>query len=419
MKVFKFGGASIRNSEAVANMCNIIAAHIDESLVVVVSAMGKTTNALEQVLQTYSRQGNFEEELTQLKNYHLEILKKLIVDHENPVYLSIEHCFDRLTEKVSERFASFNQKYDQVVSFGEIISSTIIAAYLKSQNINVEWVDARQYIRTDEQFREAKVDWQETNHRIQTLENHLQSAPVITQGFIGGTVSGFTSTLGREGSDFTAAIFASALQARSLTIWKDVPGVLNADPKRWRETIKFDELSYQEAAEMTYYGASVIHPKTIKPLAEKSIPLLVRSFDFPAEAGTIIHHCNIHEPIPAIIFKPQQTLVTFKMKDLDFINEKNLSIIFHVLDKMNIRINMMQNSAVSFTVCFDDYPVKLDELLEYLASDFDIRYNQNLMLITIKNYDQQSIDQITENQKILVEQKTRNTYQIIVKESHN
>ena len=417
MKVFKFGGASIRNAEAVANMSKIIAASANESLVVVVSAMGKTTNALEKLLQLNAKQENFQEELNQLKDFHGEIMQKLISDRSDPVYDTVDNYFSLLVQNLENHHAAFNQKYDQVVSFGEIISSTIIAAYLNTSGVTIGWLDARQYIRTDEQFREAKIDWPETNHRIEELAGFLQKKPVITQGFIGGTVSGFTSTLGREGSDFTAAIFASALQAESLSIWKDVPGVLNADPKRLPDTVKYEELSYQEAAEMTYFGASVIHPKTIKPLADKGIPLLVRSFDYPDVPGTIIHHCEIHEPVPAIIFKPQQTLVTFKMKDLDFINEKKLSVIFHILDKLNIKINLMQNSAVSFTVCFDDYPVKLDDLLDYLSRDFNIRYNQNLLLITVKNYDQKSIDLVSENKEILVEQKTRHTYQIIVQEN--
>ena len=278
----------------------------------------------------------------------------------------------------------------------------------------MDWLDARQYIRTNEDFREAKIDWPLTQKRISNLKTHIQSSAIITQGFIGGTVSGFTSTLGREGSDFTAAILANALDAESLTIWKDVPGVLNADPKRNMTTTKYPLLSYQEAAEMTYYGASVIHPKTIKPLADKNIPLLVRSFDYPKEEGTTIHHCELQNLVPAIIFKTGQTLITFKMQDLDFINEKNLSVIFHILDKLNIKISMMQNSAVSFTVCFDDYPNKLDQLLEYLANDFNIRYNRNLTLITVKNYDQPTIDLISKDKEILVEQKTRNTYQIVV-----
>lgn len=417
MKVFKFGGASIRNAEAVANMSNIIARNVQEPLVVVVSAMGKTTNSLEKILQIHEQQQEIGDELARLKSFHHEIMVELISDISNPAFASVDQCFSQLVENLNGHHASFNQKYDQVVGFGELISSTIITAYLKNQGVNIQWLDARQYIRTNEQFREAKVDWTETNQRIQSLKTYLNVNPVITQGFIGGTVSGFSSTLGREGSDFTAAIFASVLHAKSLSIWKDVPGVLNADPKRLTETVKYEELSYQEAAEMTYYGASVIHPKTIKPLADKGIPLLVRSFDYPDEPGTTIHHCEVHEPVPAIIFKPRQTLVTFKMKDLDFINEKNLSIIFHILDKLNIKISLMQNSAVSFTVCFDDYPNKLDELLEYLANDFDIRYNQNLMLITIKNYDQKSIDLVCNQQKILVEQKTRHTYQIVVQDN--
>ncbi len=414
MKVFKFGGASIRNARAVINMANIIASYSHEPLVVVVSAMGKTTNALEEILNMKSKSEAYNEKLLALINYHLDIINVLIPNKQNQIYQKVDLSFEKLVETIERKHASHNQKYDQVISFGELISSRIVAAYLQSKKINMEWLDARQYIRTNEDFREAKINWPHTKERIGNLKNHLHSTAVITQGFIGGTMSGFTSTLGREGSDFTAAILANALDAESLTIWKDVPGVLNADPKMINDTIKYKVLSYQEAAEMTYYGASVIHPKTIKPLADKNIPLLVRSFDHPKAEGTTIHHCELQNLVPAIIFKTGQTLITFKMQDLDFINEKNLSVIFHILDKLNIKISMMQNSAVSFTVCFDDYPNKLDQLLEYLQHDFDIRYNRNLTLITIKNFDQPTIDQISKDKVILVEQKTRTTYQIVV-----
>lgn len=414
MKVFKFGGASIRNAGAVINMANIIASYSHQPLAVVVSAMGKTTNALEEILNLKTNSDAYHDNLQALKGYHLDIINVLIPDKQNNIYQAVENSFEKLVEAIEAHHASHNQKYDQVVSFGELISSKIVAAYLQLKLVKMDWLDARQYIRTNEDFREAKIDWPLTQKRISNLKTHIQSSAIITQGFIGGTVSGFTSTLGREGSDFTAAILANALDAESLTIWKDVPGVLNADPKRNMTTTKYPLLSYQEAAEMTYYGASVIHPKTIKPLADKNIPLLVRSFDYPKEEGTTIHHCELQNLVPAIIFKTGQTLITFKMQDLDFINEKNLSVIFHILDKLNIKISMMQNSAVSFTVCFDDYPNKLDQLLEYLANDFNIRYNRNLTLITVKNYDQPTIDLISKDKEILVEQKTRNTYQIVV-----
>ena len=416
MKVFKFGGASIRDAESIKNMAAILAGFPREQLLVVVSAMGKTTNALEEIVKAGFIQNDFLEKLEELKKAHIHIISQLIPDRSHPVYAHIARYFSEIQETLQapDYKFDFDVYYDQIVSKGELISSSIVSHYLEFANIHNTWFDAREAIKTDEAYREAAVDWDLTCRRItKLLPPMLTEAPVITQGFIGSSLTNLTSTLGREGSDFSAAIFAHCLKAESVTIWKDVPGILNADPKLIQDTIKFEELSYNEAAEMAYYGAQVIHPKTIKPLANSRIPLLVKSFQRPQEKGTIIHERYSEKLPPTIIFKFRQCLVSFYVKDLAFLNEKNLSIIFHALDKLNIRINVMQNSAVSFSICMDEHLKKLEGLQETLQQDFDIRYNENLTLITIKNYDPESIERYSKDRNILLELRSRNTFQIV------
>lgn len=417
MKVFKFGGASIRDAESIKNMAAILAGFQREPLLVVISAIGKTTNALEEIVKAGFIQNDFLEKLEELKKAHIHIISQLIPDRKHPVYAHIARYFGEIQETLQapDYKFDFDIYYDQVVSKGELISSMIVSHYLEFANIHNTWFDAREAIKTDEAYREAAVDWDLTRRRTTTLlPPMLTEAPVITQGFIGSSLTNLTSTLGREGSDFSAAIFAHCLKAESVTIWKDVPGILNADPKLVQDTIKIDELSYNEAAEMAYYGAQVIHPKTIKPLANSRIPLLVKSFQLPQEKGTIIHERYSSEKLPpTIIFKFRQCLVSFYVKDLAFLNEKNLSIIFHALDKLNIRINVMQNSAVSFSICMDEHVKKLEGLQETLQQDFDIRYNENLTLITIKNYDPESIERYSKDRIILLELRSRNTFQIV------
>lgn len=417
MKVFKFGGASIRNVAAAANMAEIVAQYQGEKILIVVSAMGKTTNHLEEIVDLAFYQHSFVEQLEALRNFHYQIAQNLFDNETHPLFDELGRLFIELESNLTnpDYTSDKNILYDQVVSRGEIISSTILAHYLNYKNTPTYWLDAREVIRSDHTFREGKIDWELTDKYINyELPQILESKFIITQGFIAKTNDGFTVTLGREGSDFTAAIFATCLKAESVTIWKDVPGVLNADPKVIRDTVKYEELPYQEAAEMTYYGASVIHPKTIKPLANSNIPLLVRSFEYPQEPGTRIHHCEVKQMKPAIIFKYNQSLISFHMKDLTFINEKNLSIIFHLLDRLNIKINMMQNSAISFSICVDNEPYKVDQLIDMLKNDYRVRYNNQLTLISVKHYDDATIDLINQDRNILLEQKTRNTYQIVV-----
>ena len=308
--------------------------------------------------------------------------------------------------------------YDAVISTGEIASTRIVSAYLNKVKLINDWIDARNLIRTDSTFREGQVDWDFTCLKIRhQIGDLIKERIIVTQGFIGADSNGNPVTLGREGSDFSAAIFGSCLDAKEVTIWKDVEGILNADPKLMTNVTKYDELPYQEAAEMTFYGASVIHPKTIKPLANKKIPLRVRPFGDTSAPGTIIHDCEVKNLTPAIIFKPDQCLISFRIKDYTFLSEKNLSLIFHVLDALNIRINVMQNSAISFSICVDNQDYKISALLEELKNDFNIFYNESLKLITVKNYNNAMIEEVSRNRSILLELRTRNNYQIVVSDT--
>lgn len=416
MRVFKFGGASIKNAEGVRNLGAILKKYGEKPLVVVVSAMGKTTNALEELTRLAFAKKDFQQAFEAIENFHRQIISELIPDQSHRIHTDAAQVLDDLRALLSadQLMLDFDMYYDQVVSKGEILSSIIVSDYLNDQGIRCAWFDAREVIKTDESFREGKVDWIVTENQIKKiLSPLLEQYIALTQGFIGSSLTNMATTLGREGSDFSAAIFAYCLDAKSATIWKDVPGILNADPKLIDSTIKFDELSYNEAAEMTYYGAQVIHPKTIKPLANKNIPLLVKSFENPDGEGTIIHQTEHVELPPTIVFKFSQVLISFHVKDLTFIDERNLSVIFHALDRLNIKINVMQNSAVSFSICIDANPQKLEELIRTLQHEFDIHYNEDLTLITVKNYDQKTIDSLSAGKTILLEQKTRNTFQIV------
>ncbi|MDX1629371.1 MAG: aspartate kinase, partial [Fulvivirga sp.] len=385
MKVFKFGGASIKDAEAIKNMCAIIGNYTSEKLIVVVSAMGKTTNALEGVLHLRWNQKDYLSALEEVKAYHRVIMNDLFLT-EHTVFGIADKLFEKLEQTILLDLP-FDELYDQTVSFGELLSSTIIGEYLKTCQQNVFWLDAREYIKTDGHFREGHVDWKLTGELMRhDIYEILANKLIITQGFIGGTDDHKTTTLGREGSDYTAAIFASSLNASEVCVWKDVPGILNADPKLVPDAILFKELPYQEAAEMTYYGASVIHPKTIKPLANKKIPLWVKSFDHPDQPGTLIHDCKVERLPPCTIIKNDQALISFKVIDFTFVNESNLSLIFHELSEIDLKINIMQNSAISFSIVVDYQPIKIETVIDKLKDHFEIRYNTGLQLITIKNY---------------------------------
>ena len=420
MKVFKFGGASVNSADAVRNMAQIVQCHIEsEPLVVVVSAMGKTTNLLEKLVPWAAKAGEAEVLRQQLEDYHRSIASALIPDN-----MEVQHKIDALLADLDHLCATlppnvehYNYNYDQVVSHGELLSTTIIADYLNSLGINTLWTDARQLIKTDSHYREGRVDWQATQNEINNLELRIKNSyhAVLTQGFIGGTADGHTTTLGREGSDYSAAILAYCLEAESVTIWKDVPGFLNADPKFFTDTVKISQIPYNEAIELAYYGASVIHPKTVKPIQNKNIPLYIRSFITPdSEGSSVGNYHTISPETPLYIFKNDQILLSILPRDYSFIAEDNLQVIFGLLNELGIRVNLMQNSALSFSICVDNNPQRIGVLIERLKSMFRVRYNENLQLITIRYYTQQVIDSIVAGRPILLEQRSRTTEQLIV-----
>ncbi|QIP11716.1 aspartate kinase [Spirosoma aureum] len=411
MKVFKFGGASVKDAAGVQNLAEIVRTQ-GRNAVIVVSAMGKTTNALEDLVRAYTnpKPGQIQARLQTIRSYHESIIHGLTGD-----FTSVYQTFDSLEAYLKQPFKGlYDEVYDQIVSLGEVMSTQIVAAYLANTGIPTRWTDARQLIATDVTFREGRVDWDETNRRINNTVT--TGAVTVTQGFIGQSPDGRTTTLGREGSDYTAAIFAYCLNAESVTIWKDVPGVLNADPKWFDETVLLEKITYQDAIELAYYGATVIHPKTIKPLQNKGIPLFVRSFLKPDAPGTVIGHYERHLLIPSFIFKINQVLISLHPNDFSFIAEDNLSRIFGRFAQAGVKINLMQNTAISFSVVVDNNLDRIPELLVQLRQDFRVSYNDGLELITIRYYDQSTIGRVLVNKKLLLEQKSRYTVQLVVKD---
>lgn len=413
MKVFKFGGASVKNAAAIKNVAAIVRQQEANQLLIVVSAMGKTTNALERVVSLAQAEQSFDAPLQEIKDYHHQVIEQLGI--QTPAFLvRISTQFENLKAAASSTGA-YDFVYDQVVAQGELLSSLVLSEYMIRQGISATWMDARNYIQTDSTWREGKVDWEQTRSKVQGLKKILQSQLIVTQGFIGATPQGETTTLGREGSDYSAAIFAACLDAESVTIWKDVPGVMSADPKRLPDAVVFDELPYQEAAEMTYYGASVIHPKTIKPLANANIPLLVKNFDDPSLPGTRIHLCKIDKLPPLVVFKDNQCLISCKVTDYSFVNEQQMGHIFTTLSQHDVRINVMQNSAISFSFCVDYREPKTLHLIEALSKNFEVYYNTGLTLITIKNYDTTTFNTFRNTPDVLLEQSSRSTLQVLVR----
>ncbi|TGE20108.1 aspartate kinase [Hymenobacter elongatus] len=421
LHVYKFGGASTKDAAALRNLVQIVRQHGRKGpLLIVVSAMGKTTNALEEIFQlAYTRQA-YDSPLASLETFHRTVAQELSSGFGLHTAADIKQKFDETFQELGQYLAAvgpsqeYDKQYDQIVSFGELLSSLFISLVLNDTQ-PTQWLDCRPLLRTDDCWREGRIDWAltESSLRAAVLPMLQGTSVVVTQGFLGGTANGQTTTLGREGSDYTAAIFAYCLRAEAVTIWKDVAGLLNADPKFFADTVRYPEISYQETIEMAYYGASVIHPKTIKPLAVRRIPLFVKSFLDPAAEGTRIGDCQHGLLAPAFIRKDGQCLISFESKDLTFISEENLEVIFGVLAQVRLKINMMQNSAISFSVCTDFSPYRLDRLLEQLRDQFTIRYNSNLELYTIKNYDHASIRRLTEGRELLLEQRTRQTLQFV------
>ncbi len=418
MKVFKFGGASVKDAEGIKNVSSIIKRHQGTQLLVVVSAMGKITDKLEQLTTAYLYgQGNLHQIFEEIKRYHFDILNELFTNYDHPIFDDIINTFveiDWLIEEQPEDAPDYI--YDQIVSIGELVSSKILAAYLGTLQNNVKWVDARNFIHTDNTYREGLVNWEKTDAEIQNkLAPLLQENIAVTQGFIGSTSENFTTTLGRDGSDYSAAIFSACLDAESLTIWKDVPGVLNADPKWFDETQRIPQLSYHDAIELAYYGATVIHPKTIKPIQNKNIPLYVRSFLEPDAEGTDISELKNHLPVSSFIFKMNQVLISIFPKDFSFIIEENLSHIFSLFHNHRIKINTMLNSAISFSISFDHDAKKLENLLADLSVDYKVKYNTGVELVTIRYYNQETIERVTLNKNVLLEVKSRHTCQIVMR----
>lgn len=411
MKVFKFGGASVKDAEGVINVGKILQQFPGENIVVVVSAMGKSTNALETLAEIAYIGKDFSDKLLQFQLYHQQIIDALAIDFSIQPYIALLQ-----SNLAQNKNFPFPKYYDQIVSTGEIISSEILSRYLNKSGITNTWVDARTIISTDESWREGNVNWEKTIlSAVAEIPKLLETGHVVTQGFIGGTPSGLVTTLGREGSDYTAAVLSNCLDAEGLWIWKDVPGVLTADPKEFSQTEKIPELTYYEAIEMTYYGAQVIHPKTIKPLQNKHIPLYVRSFVAPETIGTRIQSDTITTKYPpVIVLKKNQLLMSISTTDFSFIAEHNLSHIYNLMAWFKVKANMMQNAALSFSVVVDNNPYKIGPLRDKLSEEYKIKVNENLELLTIRHYNAAVIEQLTANKEILVTQKTRHTIQFLI-----
>lgn len=419
MKVFKFGGASVKDADAVKNVAQILNQYKGDELFVVISAMGKTTNALEGFTQAlYQDLMLAETQLKKIKDYHFDILHQLFPNTHHAVYNELHNAFVELDWMLDEVPAqAFDHTYDQVVSMGEILSTKIVSHYLNDVGIVNLWVDVRDFLRTDNNYREAAVDWDTTTALFEANKsNYLKEncTVCITQGFIAGTSENFTTTLGREGSDYTASIIAYLYHADQVTIWKDVDGVMNADPKKFKEAVLLPHLTYHDAVELTYYGATVIHPKTIKPIQNKHIPLYVRSFLNYKAQGTVINDTPTQQQQACFIHKPDQLLLSLSGKDFSFVVEENISKIFAVLAAFRIKVNLMQNSALSFSVCIDNTS-KRNALIEQFSHDFYVRYNDAIELFTIRHYHAEAIDKLMHGKEVILEQRSRNTLQLVVK----
>lgn len=418
MKVFKFGGASVKNAGAVKNVAGILRNFQNDDLLIVVSAMGKTTNALELLAQAYFKKDKSKHKIyKEIKAFHDEVISGLLKNKNSHAYNDIENLFielECLLETKPE--SSFDCVYDQIVSYGEIFSSRIVSTYLNESNVRNRWMDAQNFISTDANFREGKVDWELTTEMIsKKLKPIVKKQMVVTQGFVGRSADLKTVTLGREGSDYSAAIFAYGLGADSVTIWKDVDGVMNADPKKFPDAVKLDGLSYSHAIELAYYGATVIHPKTIQPLQSKNIPLYVRSFLNPKGKGTTVANKSKEKNIPTFIAKSNQALLSISSKDFSFIIEDNLSKIFSVFANQKLPINLMQNSAISFSVCADNNEEKIASLKKELSKDYMVKSNAGVELLTVMHYDDASLNTLLKGKEILLEQRTRATVQFVLK----
>ena len=416
MKIYKFGGASIKDSDGVKNLLSILNIKKIEKTLLVVSAMGKTTNNFEQVVDNYfNNKNNLDFSLKVVYDYHHQILENLFENTNHNIFREIKLIFRNIKEFLDKnKSPNFSFVYDQVVSNGELISSKIICEFLNNNGVSINWIDAREIIKTDSKFRGANVNWKETKSKIS--KNIDINQLNITQGFIGSDNNNFTSTLGREGSDYSAAIIAFCLNAKSLTIWKDVPGVLNCDPKVFKNPVLLENISYSEAIELAFYGASVIHPKTLQPLQKKEIPLLVKSFYDPNSNGTkITRGIKINPKVPCFIVKNNLSLIKLSSLDFSFIVEENISEIFQELHDNKIKVDLTQNSAISIYLCIEDKYSQLDNLISKLKAKFKVKCIENVDLFTIRHFDKDSSKRVLRNHNLILEQRTNEVLKLVVK----
>jgi len=414
MVIYKFGGASVKDAASVRNAAEIIR-NTPERLFLVVSAMGKTTNKLEEiVLAFFHRTGEAAKLLEELKTWHIQLAQELFHLDDDPVFAELEQLVGELYWCIEEvQVRDFDFEYDQIVAYGELFSSAILSAYLRQTGYAHRLIDARGLIKTDNTYREAKVDWDRTSIAVKEQIKAAGNVSLLTQGFIGGTSENFSTTLGREGSDYTASIIAFCADASEVVIWKDVPGVFNADPRIFPEAKLISELSYYDAIEQAYYGASIIHPKTIKPLQNKQIPLRVRSFIDLNQPGTLISESFLPESAPTYILKSKQTVLSISPFDFSFIAEEHLSDIFHLLHEYRVKVNLMQNSALNFTVCMNVEGMAFEKLKTALGKIFRIRYNEECTLMTIRHYTEELFQRFSAGKEIILEQRSRNTVQFV------
>ena len=418
LKVFKFGGASVKDADGIKNITQILGKYKEERVAIVISAMGKTTNALEEVINAHAKKTGAALELYEkVKKAHYEIISALF-EQNDEIYAAVNDIFVEgewvLEEEPHE---DFDYMYDQIVSIGELVSTKIVAAYLNKSGLKTEWLDARDMIACDNTYCEGRIDWEKTLTQTQNIILPFleKTGFVLTQGFIGSTSENFTITLGREGSDYSAAIISFCLDATSMTIWKDVPGVLTGDPRLFENVTKLDRLSYKEAIEMTYYGATVIHPKTIKPLQNKNIPLYVKSFLAVEGEGTVISNEAEDSYPPIVIMEKNQSLLYISSRDYSFIAEHHLSNLFTLFDKHRVWVNMMRNTAISFMVCVPNQPERLKGLLKDMEKDFSVMKEDGVELVTIRHYEESVIEGMKKSKIILLEERIRKTFQMVTK----
>lgn len=414
MRVFKFGGASVKDAFGVQNLASIVKEYLDEPLIVVVSAMGKTTNLLELICDKTHRNKSLDEDnYAKIQSFHLDLAHSLFSE-DHDVFKELDSLFNALKETLNnEKNKSFDFYYDQVVSYGEMISTKIIHHFLLSHEIESNWIEAGAVIKTNSNYKEGRVDWDKSAEAAKNFD--IRSGTLLlTQGFLGESDEGFLTTLGREGSDYTAAILAYVFNADKVVIWKDVPGMLNADPRRFPDAVKLNEISFKEAIELSYFGATVIHPKTLQPLKEKNLPLFVKSFvDSKAEGSVISGNDAYDNEIPSYILKDDQILISITPQDLTFVVEENLSDIFSIFSQFKVKIHLMQNSALSFSVCVDYDSRKVPALIEELSKRYKVKFNVELSLLTVRHYNEDLLENLLRNKKVIVEQKTRHTARFV------